>query len=63
MAETILEQSEYRGVTYQTVRGDDGTEFVRELHHTCSICGAAGDRPFPKHAISCMRPECRDQQP
>lgn len=58
--ETVLEQSEYRGVIYQTVRASDGREFVRELHHTCSICGAFGDRPFPKSAISCMRPECED---
>ena len=60
MSETILEQSEYKGTIYQTVRAEDGREFVREFRHTCSICGAFSDRPFPTSAISCMRPECKD---
>lgn len=63
MAETILEESEYKGVVYQTIRSEDGSEFVRQLHHTCSICGAHSERPFPISAISCFRPECKDGQP
>jgi hypothetical protein len=58
--EVVIEQSEYKGVVYQTIQTSDGREFIRELHHTCSICGAFSDRPFPRSAISCMRPECKD---
>lgn len=61
MTETILEQSErLDGATVQTVRRDDGTEYQRTLYFTCSICGAHSDRPFPKSAIGCSRPECKD---
>lgn len=57
--ETILEQSEkLDGTIVQTIRLADGTEIIRECRHTCSICGAYSDRPFPTSAISCMRPEC-----
>ena len=62
-AKTVLEQSERwdseRGhVVVQTVRAADGSEQKLELYETCSICGAKSDNPFPRHAISCTRPEC-----
>jgi hypothetical protein len=61
MPEVVLEQSErLDGVIVQTVRSAEGVEFQRELHFTCSICGAPSDRPFPKSAIGCSRPDCAD---
>jgi len=60
MTETVIEQSErLDGVTVQTVRRDDGTEYQRSLYHTCSICGAESENPFPRSAISCLRRECK----
>jgi len=66
MADTCIEESERidaaRGlVTVRTMRRPDGSEYQDELFYTCSICGAKGDRPFPRSAISCFRSECLDQ--
>lgn len=63
MADKCIEQTERpdpeRGmVTVRTMQRADGSEYREELYYTCSICGAKGDKPFPRSAISCFRKEC-----
>jgi hypothetical protein len=58
--ETVIEETtDLDGNMVQTVRLEDGREVRRVFSHTCAICGAKSDRPFPSWAISCFRKECK----